>query len=194
VLAVLRKTPALPRIMKRLQQAKGGAVIDKGDVGLPGKLNQRAAPVGKALGEVARRNIHFPEHSPGFKIIFAQSGVPIQSGAFVEMAVQVDQALRERIRVMRICVDDAIAVRLLRLTAHGAKQEQENQPRDSLFLHRPSFSRWRAALCAANSAGVGIGSRSSPANIRRKISNISSRSNPLVARISWLSSRNGLPS
>ena len=56
VFAVGGKAPAVAVVMKGAQQAEAEAVVDEGDVRLPGELDKCAAPCGEAFGKVLRRD------------------------------------------------------------------------------------------------------------------------------------------
>ena len=57
VFAVLGEAPAFAVVVKGAQKAESGAVVDEGDVRLPGELDEGAAPVGEAFGEVLAGDI-----------------------------------------------------------------------------------------------------------------------------------------
>ena len=50
------------------------------------------------------------QDAAGFEIFFAQGGLALDAGALVEVAIDVDQALRKGVLIVRVGVDDAIGV------------------------------------------------------------------------------------
>ena len=99
-----------PVIGERAQKAEGGAVVDERDVVLPGELDEGAAPVGEAFGEVLAGHVMELQDAAGFEVFHAQGGVAFEAGAFVEMAIEIDEALSEGLPIVRVGVDDAIGV------------------------------------------------------------------------------------
>ena len=110
VFAVGGEAPAVAVVVKGAQQAKAEAVVDEGDVRLPGELDEGAAPRGEAFGEVLLRDGRGLQHAAGREIVHAQRGAAVEAGALVEMAVDEDQALRVGVGIVRIGVHDAVGV------------------------------------------------------------------------------------
>jgi hypothetical protein len=111
LLAVLREAPALAGVVLHAQRRERGAVVEEGAVGLPGELDERVAPAGEALCEELRGDVAALDGLSGGEVFFPKGGLAVKAGAFVEVAVKVDEALGEGLRVMRVGVDNAIALR-----------------------------------------------------------------------------------
>ena len=77
---------------------------------LPGELDELVLPVGQALAEVYGCQIMFLQHATGCQIDHPQTGLPAQTGRLVQHTVHDHQSLRERIRVVGIQADNAIAL------------------------------------------------------------------------------------
>lgn len=110
--AVLGEPPTLACVGEGVEEVEGDAVINQRDVALPCELNKSAAPLGEAFGKVLAGNVLELEDAAGFKILHAQGGVTFKAGAFVEMAVGVDESLGKGLLVVRICVNDLVGVGL----------------------------------------------------------------------------------
>ena len=110
VFAVGGEPPAVAVVVKRAQQAKAKAVVNEGNVGLPGELHQCAAPRGKAFGKVLLRHCGRLQRAPGREIFHAQRGAAVEAGALVQMPVDVDQALGVGAGIVGIGVDDEIRI------------------------------------------------------------------------------------
>jgi hypothetical protein len=54
------------------------------------------------------------ENAAGFEIFFAQRGAALETGALVEMTVEIDETLGVGLRVVGIGVDDLVRVRCVR--------------------------------------------------------------------------------
>ena len=102
-LSVLRQTPPLACIRKSSQKFEAETVVDQRDMALPGQLDQRASPVGQPLAEVLGHILELQD-APRLNVFHPQRRVPLKPGAFVQMAVQIDQPLREGLRVVRVGV------------------------------------------------------------------------------------------
>ena len=139
----MSEAPAFSVVGEGAQQAEGGAVIDEGDVRLPGELHQGVLPVGEALGEVFVGHELHPEDAAGFKVFFAQGGVAFVAGAFVEVSVDVDEALGEGLLVVRVGVDDAVGLGCLgRRIRDAAKKASTNRTNSPARLERRCPSSW----------------------------------------------------
>ena len=110
VRGVVGQPPAFAAVGQCAQQAKAEAVINEGDVRLPGELDEGAAPVSEAFAEVLGVEALALQRAAGFKVVHAQSGAAIEAGALVKMAVNEDESLGEGVGIVRICVHDAIGV------------------------------------------------------------------------------------
>ena len=108
--AVLGQPPAFAVVMKGFKQAEAEAVVDKGDMRLPGELDQRAAPWGESLGKVLAGHGRRLQYAPGRQVVHAQRRAPVQAGALVQMSVDVDEPLCVGARIVRIGVDDFVGV------------------------------------------------------------------------------------
>src|SRR5579863_6568451 len=92
-LAVLGKAPSFSGVREGVQQAECESVIDQGYVGLPGELDQGASPGGEAFAKVLWIDGLVLKDAAGFEVDHAQRGLAVDPGAFVEVAVDEDQAL-----------------------------------------------------------------------------------------------------
>ena len=101
-LAILGQTPAFARIPERSTWREGREVVDECNVGLPRQLHELPVPFGQALGKMRAGNTVLLNDLAGFKPDFSQSRLALESSAFEEEPVTVDQALRIRRRVVRI--------------------------------------------------------------------------------------------
>jgi len=110
VFAVGGEAPALAVVVQGAQQAEAEAVVDEDEVRLPGELDEGAAPRGEAFGKILRRDGRRLQHAAGVEIVHAQRGAAVEAGAFVEMPVDEDQALRVGVGIVRIRVNDAVGV------------------------------------------------------------------------------------
>ncbi len=109
-LAVGREAPALAGIGKFFFLIKSFEVIDKPFLVLPGQLKQLAVQERQPLGKVFARNIQLFQHRAGREIHLPQTGLAVQPGAFIQSAVEIEQALRECAVIVGKGVDDFIGV------------------------------------------------------------------------------------
>jgi hypothetical protein len=96
--------------LKRAEHAEAEAVVDQGDVILPGELDEGAAPGCEPFAEVVLRKGGVLQDLPSFEVHHAQRRLALETGAFIQMAVEIDQALCKCALVVRIGVDDLVGV------------------------------------------------------------------------------------
>jgi hypothetical protein len=107
---VVGQAPTFAFVGHGLLRREAEAVVNKGFVGGPGQLNQRAAPVRQALAEDVRREIVFLQNVSSRKIDHAERRPAVQAGAFVKVAIHVDEALRKGMDIVRVGVDNLVGV------------------------------------------------------------------------------------
>src|SRR6202034_3341053 len=109
-LAVVGEAPAFAVVVHCAQQAKTEAVVDEGNVRLPGELNERAAPRGEAFSKVLAGDRVGLQDAAGIEVVHAQRGAAVEAGALVEMPILEEKPLGVCLRVVRIGVKDAIGI------------------------------------------------------------------------------------
>src|SRR5215510_1640693 len=70
------------------------------------QLDKLPPPLRKAFAEEAVVYSALLDHSTGFKVDFPYRGLTLPARAFVEKAARVNQALSQRLRIVRILGDD----------------------------------------------------------------------------------------
>src|SRR4051812_13062779 len=100
------QAPAFSVVRERALRGKAEAVINESLVRGPGQLDESAPPLGEAFSEKIRRQIALLKNVSRVQVDHAQGRPSIESGAFVEMAVNVDQSLSERFGIVRVGVKD----------------------------------------------------------------------------------------
>lgn len=107
---IVRETPAFTLVVEGAEEPEGQAIVNECGVRLPRELDECVLPIGKALPEVSIGIELHAKNSAGLEIFFAQCRLPLDSGALVEMAVDIDQSLSECVLIVRISVHDAVGV------------------------------------------------------------------------------------
>src|SRR6185437_12130803 len=108
--AVMRQPPAFPRIAECSNDPEAERVIHKSQMRLPRKLNKLALPVGEPFTEILCGQVMFLQHATRCQIDHAQARLPAQASRLVERSIYKHQTLSEGIRIMRIRVDNSIAL------------------------------------------------------------------------------------
>ena len=89
---VVGHAPAFAGVGEGGELAEGGAVVDPADVGLPGPLVEVGAPVDDAFAEVLRGDVDVLEDAAGGGVFDEELRLAFEAGAFVEAAVEVEEA------------------------------------------------------------------------------------------------------
>jgi len=89
---------------------EGGSVVDEACVGLPGPLVEIGSPVDDAFAEVLRGEVEVLGDAAGGGVGDEDLGVALEAGAFVEEAVEVEEAFGIGGRGVREGSDDFVAV------------------------------------------------------------------------------------
>ena len=89
--AVVRDPPAFAGIGPPLRLLERAQVVDEPDLRPPRQLDNLSLPLGNPLAEVVARERLRPEHLPGLDLHLADARPSVQSGAFIEHAVAVDE-------------------------------------------------------------------------------------------------------
>src|SRR5579871_1082116 len=110
MLIVVSQTPSLAVVVKSLEQAKTETVVHEGFMRYPGQLDQSAVPFGQAFSEIVWPQIVILQDLPRGKIHHPEGRPSIESCALVEMSIDKDQTLCECIRIVRVDVNDFVAV------------------------------------------------------------------------------------
>src|SRR6185312_13670957 len=131
VFAVLGQSPAFVGTGNSAQEAKRLQVVDERRVRLPGELDERVTPVGKALAEVTAGQRLIPDNAARLQVFFAQRGTAAQARTFVYVTIEIDKPLGEGVRVVWIGVDDAIGVGGLRENDSGDARPQQKDEASS---------------------------------------------------------------
>ena len=84
--------PAFAVVVELGEGAEGGAVVDEAGVGLPGPLDEVGAEVDDAFAEVLWGDFVVLEDFAGGWVGDEDGGMAFAAGAFVEAAVQVEEA------------------------------------------------------------------------------------------------------
>src|SRR5262249_3021247 len=91
---------------KATQQMKVACVVNESDLRPPGKLNDLVLEQRDSLREEFLREIDALHHFAGLQPDLAQRRAAVQSRAFIQKSVMVDQSLSECCRVVRKHVHD----------------------------------------------------------------------------------------
>lgn len=139
------------------------AVVNKGFVGSPCQLNQRAAPVRQALTEDLGREIMFLQNGSSRKIDHPQGGPAVQAGAFVKVAIHVDKSLRKGMGVVLVGMEDLVGVGGggdLSRRQYGTAQGQKREPSaaHALDVSKAGRSILESRVSGLRRAGLRLGS------------------------------------
>src|ERR1044072_4650119 len=110
--------------MKSSLHRKGELIVDKPNFCLPGDLDQLAIPIGQSFAKIFRRQIIVLQNLPSPQIHQADRRLSILPRTLIQMSVQINEALRECIGIVRISVDNLKTVgmnRLLRISRNSKK-------------------------------------------------------------------------
>jgi len=102
--------PALAGVLELLDRPQREAVVDEADMRLPGPLVDVRAPVDDTFAKILRRQCRVLADLPGGGVDRHQLRVAFEARAFVEKAVEVEEALRVAARGVRILRNDLVAV------------------------------------------------------------------------------------
>src|SRR5207253_10206229 len=105
-----REAPAFAFVRKRATSLERREVVHEPDLGLPRELDERALPLGDAFAEVRRLQRLELDDLAGVDLHLAKAGASHEAGALIEVTVANDQPLREGVAIVRVGVDDAVAV------------------------------------------------------------------------------------
>ena len=109
--AIGGKAPAFAGVGEFFFLVEGLEVVNETFLVLPGEVKDFAVEDGDAFAEILVGDADFFEDFAGFEFDFAQGGEAIQTGAFVENAIEENKALGECGAVVRIGVDDFVVVK-----------------------------------------------------------------------------------
>src|ERR1700679_4177402 len=96
----------------------------------PREANQISAPVHDAFAEVLRGDVDFLQYLPGFEPYLANARVLLETGALVQIAVQIKEPLGEGLRVMGIGMDCFNVVNRHFRACSGSASEDAQDQRD----------------------------------------------------------------
>src|SRR6185437_12282626 len=159
--------PTFTRILEMTLHRESVQVVDEADLRLPGQADQTIAPVGNTLTEVLRRQVVVEHDLAGFQADLTNARVPLEAGALIQVAFQIEEALREGVRVVRVGVYHLVRVGRDRRLVHcprrwGRKycQGAENQARSevrpqSLSHHLPRNGKTQTRPYLYSSSDVG---------------------------------------
>src|SRR5271165_4265399 len=108
--AIARQSPPLTLVLELSLQLEGGKVEDEADVGLPRQTDEVSLPVDDAFAEILGRNVELLHHLPGGDADLPNGRMSLKAGTLVQIAVQVEQALRKGGRIVGIRVQHLDAV------------------------------------------------------------------------------------
>ena len=110
LVVVVRHAPAFAGIAELADGVEAVEVEHVADLRLPRQADQLVAPGGDALAEELLRQVRAFDDLPRLQLDLAHRRMAVQPGAFVQVAVQVEQALGERVEVVRRGVHDLVAI------------------------------------------------------------------------------------
>ena len=98
----LGEPPPLARYCKGVERGQIRLVVDEHGALAPGELVEPPVERRQPLGEVGPPDVQRVEHATRFEVHAPERRLTVQPGALVERAVGDQQALRERLRVVRV--------------------------------------------------------------------------------------------
>ena len=107
---VVRQPPAFALVLEAAARRERLLVVHERDARLPRQLNQIGFPNGDALAEIRPGDVPLLDDFARLELHLANGRTAVQAGAFVQKPVDVLQPLREGLRIVRVHVDDAVAV------------------------------------------------------------------------------------
>ena len=140
------------------EKLEAETIINEGLAVLPRELIQFTREIGHALGKVLRGDGLLLEHLPRGEVSHAQAGPAVETRALVKVAVEVDEALGERPRIVRIRADDAVmADGTFRRRQGGQDHEGKPEFQDASILARLGHVGFEELLRLADVCGHGLG-------------------------------------
>ena len=125
----MRQPPTLARIRKRLDLLERRQVVDEARLRLPRELDQGLAPDDDALAEVALVERRTLQDLAGLEAHLADGRLPVEARAFVQHAVEIHEALRERRPVVRVHLDNFVGRNRYGSLARRRRLRQQRGPR-----------------------------------------------------------------
>jgi hypothetical protein len=110
VAAVLGQRPAFAGIGPAAFLAEVGAVPAEAGPALPGEADDVRAPIDDPLAEIFGRDRDGAEHLAILQPDLADRRLAVQAGALVELAVEEEETLGERHRIVRIFLHDPVGI------------------------------------------------------------------------------------
>ena len=119
VFGIVGQRPSLAFVLELLLQLEGGEVEDKSNMRFPGEADEMPVPIDDPFAKILGWDIEPLDDFPGFYSHLSNGRVLLETRALIQEAVQVEQSLGERRRVMGIGMHYVVAVLRYRRLRYG---------------------------------------------------------------------------